>query len=296
MKERYLTSHIKTDLKQKMVFLGGPRQVGKTTLALRLLGADESSPAYFNFDNDSDRRKMLAEQWPESKTVILDEIHKYRKWRNWLKGVYDKTKSQRHYLITGSARLDYYRRGGESLLGRYHYYRLHPFSVAELDQYPHPPSLADLMERGGFPEPLFSKKLRDAHRWRRERRALVIREDLRDLERVFDVTQLELLAQRLPAVVGSPLSINALAEDLQVAHKTVANWLQILERLYYCYRIYPFGSSRIRAVKKEAKLYLWDWSEVTEPGPRFENLVAGHLLKYCHFREDTDGIEMDLRY
>ena len=101
---------------------------------------------------------------------------------------------------------------------------------------------------------------------------------------------------RLPELVGSPLSINALREDVQVTHKTVANWLHILERLYAIYRLSPFGAPRIRAVKKEQKHYHWDWSVVQEPSLRFENLVAGHLLKWVHHQQDTKGRDVDLRY
>lgn len=296
MHERYVTRFIRNDLRRKMVFLGGPRQVGKTTLALALLGADERHPAYFNYDNAEDRERLFAGRWPNSSLVVLDEIHKYTRWRNWLKGIYDKSKSSRHYLVTGSARLDLYRRGGDSLFGRYHYHRLHPFSVAELASQRGEWSLQRLLECGGFPEPYLRGDVNEAKRWRRERKTLVLRQDLRDLERLLDVSQIDFLCDRLPELVGSPLSINAIAEDLQVAHRTVANWLAVLERLYYCYRVYPFGAPRIRAVKKEAKLYLWDWSELQNPGARFENMIAGHLLKYCHFVEDTQGDDMELRY
>lgn len=292
---RYLLRQIRNDLQKKMVFLGGPRQVGKTTLALEILGSDESDPAYFNYDDDEDRERLFSGEWPDRPLVVLDEIHKYPRWRNWLKGKYDKSKSKRRFLVTGSARLDLYRRTGDSLFGRHHYLRLHPFSVAELSK-EGKLSFDRLLNRGGFPEPYFVKDETDVARWRRERRVLVFRHDLRDLEKVYEITKIELLAQRLPDLVGSPLSINALAEDLQVGHKTAAHWIAILERLYFCYRIYPYGTDRIRAVKKEAKLYLWDWGEVRDPGFRFENLVAGHLLKYCHFLEDTEGKEMELRY
>jgi predicted AAA+ superfamily ATPase len=279
-----------------MVFLGGPRRVGKTTLALDILGGNERHPAYFNYDNAEHRRRLLKEDWPTERMVVLDEIHKYRRWKGWLKGIYDTSKSERNFLVTGSARLDTYRKGGDSLLGRFHYYRLHPFSVAELEKQGASPKLERLLTCGGFPEPYLEGDPTEAARWRHERQTLVIRQDLRDLERVFDLTQLELLAERLPDLVGNPLSVNALAQDLEVSHPTIVRWLQILERLYYCYRIFPYGTDRIRAVKKEAKLYLWDWADVQNPGCRFENLVAGHLLKYCHFLEDTQGQTMELRY
>ena len=81
-----------------------------------------------------------------------------------------------------------------------------------------------------------------------------------------------------------------------MAHETVERWLTIFERLYLCYRIPPFGAKRVRAVRKEKKLYFWDWSHVADRGARFENMVASHLLKYCHYVEDTEGHEMELRF
>src|SRR5439155_8908666 len=136
--------------------------------------------------------------------------------------------------------------------------------------------LADLLRWGGFPEPLFAGNDRVWRRWHRERVQRVIYEDLRDLENVKEVSLMDLLAETLPERVGSPLSVKSLREQLEVAHDTVERWIRILERLYFCFRIPPFGGHRIRAVKKEQKLYLWDWSQVREPGPRFENLVASH--------------------
>ncbi len=279
-----------------MVFIGGPRQVGKTTLALQILGGTEEHPAYFNYDDVEARSRILKHDWPSDRIIVLDELHKYARWKQWLKGTYDTSKSKHTFLVTGSARLDIYRRGGDSMFGRYHYYRLHPFSVAELIERGEEMSFARLLEVGGFPEPYFSRRLKDIKRWRMERRATVVREDLRELERVFDLARLELLAERLTNLVGNPLSINGIAQDLEINFRTAAKWIEWFERMYYCYRIYPYGTDRIRAVKKEAKLYLWDWGEVSDPGFRFENMVAGHLLKYCHFVEDTEGERMELRY
>lgn len=294
---RYLIPFVKADLREKIVLLSGPRQVGKTTLALRILGGDESHPAYFNWDYEEDQRRLLRLEFPPNQPLlVLDEVHKYRRWRNWLKGLYDKTRSFRRYLVTGSARLEFYRRGGDALTGRTHLHRLHPFSLPELDSACSVGALGDLLRYGGFPEPLFAQSETKHRRWQRERMHQVIREDLRDLERVEEVALLAQLAERLPDLVGSPLSVNALREDLQVAHRTVQNWLTILERLFVLFRISPYGPPRIRAVKKEQKAYLWDWSAVTDPGPRFENLVASQLLKYCDLEELTRGYRMELRY
>jgi predicted AAA+ superfamily ATPase len=298
--KRYLEPWIKADLKSKMVFLGGPRQVGKTTLAKGILASRKltEAEAYRNWDVLSDRKEILQERLPpEPLLLVLDEIHKFARWRSLVKGFFDKYSPARTILVTGSARLDHFRKGGDSLQGRYHYFRLHPLSAPELlsvskDQF----NIENLLKFGGFPEPYFSACERDCRRWQLERQARILQEDLRDLERVHEISKIELLIDALPSRVGSPLSIKSLQEDLAVAHSTVSRWLDILENLYVSFRILPFGSPKIRAVKKEQKLYFWDWSLVEDPGARFENFVASHLLKYCHFVQDTQGHKMELRY
>jgi predicted AAA+ superfamily ATPase len=289
---RYLTKQIQQDLTKKMVFVGGPRQVGKTTLAKTFLKDGEG---YLNWDVPEQRERILKKELPAAPLWIFDEIHKYRGWRNYLKGLYDSKPSHQQILVTGSARLDFYRFSGDSLQGRYHYLRLHPLSMAELksnDQ----EDLMRLLLLSGFPEPYFSGSAIESKRWSREYRTRLIREDLVQLERVQDLGHIELLAMRLPELVGSPLSINAIREDLQVSHKAVATWLQILERLYAIFRISPFGSPKIRAVKKEQKHYQFDWTLVPDMSFRFENLVASALLKWIHFQQDTRGEDVDLYY
>lgn len=298
--ERYLRKWIRDDLEEKMVFVGGARQVGKTTLALQCLGERPqraNHPAYLNWDDLGNRERILKGHLPSRQPIIiLDEIHKFADWRNLVKGYYDRFKGKVSFMVTGSAKLDYYRRGGDSLQGRYHYYRLHPFSLGEMGKAAGSAELDQLLRYGGFPEPLLKADERFHRRWLREQGSRVLYEDLRELERVREVSRLELLLLHLPDCVGSPLSINSLSRLIGVAHETVENWVTILERLYMVYRVAPFGSKRIRAVKKENKLYFWDWSRVAEKGIRFENLVAGHLLKYCHFLEDTQGYSMELRF
>ncbi len=289
---RYLVPQVEQDLRRKMVFVCGPRQVGKTTMARGLPGAKKG---YLSWDVAEDREKILRGQLPPARLWVFDEIHKYRSWRNFLKGVFDGRRPSQRILVTGSARLDFYRHGGDSLQGRYHLLRLHPLSVAEL-KLKTPGELRDLLTLGGFPEPYFGGSEVEARRWSREYRDRLVREDVASLERVQDLGNIELLALRLPELVGSPLSINALREDLQVAHKTVANWLRILERLYAIFRLAPFGAPRLRAVKKEQKHYQFDWTLVPDPAARFENLVASHLLKWVHFEQDAKGRDLELRY
>ena len=213
-----------------------------------------------------------------------------------MKGIWDTEKSIRHIVVTGSARLDVYRKGGDSLAGRYRYFRLHPFSLPELAAAGQPTDLDALLHFGGFPEPLFTRDETEHRIWQRDRLSRVVRDDVRDLERVREISLVEHLVDLLPDRVGAPLSIANVRQDLEVDHKTVERWLQILEDLYVCFRVAPYGAPRIRAVKKERKLYLWDWSQVSDAGARFENLVASQLLKYCHFVEDTEGWKMELRY
>lgn len=299
---RYLSDAVSGALARKMAFIGGPRQVGKTTLALSLIGAraSERHPAYLNWDDPKVRPGLRRGELPPSEPlVVLDEIHKYARWRNLVKGLYDTEKSVRRFVVTGSARPDHYRKGGDSLAGRYRYFRLHPFSLPELARVVRGTDgdhLAALLRFGGFPEPLLARSDRTARHWRRERLARVVREDLLDLERVKEVSLVEHLVDLLPSRVGSLLSVKSLREDLEIDHKTAERWLTILENLYVCYRIPPFGARRIRALRKQQKLYLWDWSMVAEPGPRLENFVASQLLKYCHWQEDVEGYRMELRF
>ena len=215
--------------------------------------------------------------------------------------------------MTGSARLDVYRRGGDSLQGRYHHYRLHPFSYAELaaEGTPEGPApgkelripakgsqgtMTALMEYGGFPEPFLAQSARRLRRWQKERLDSFFREDVRDLESIRDLTSMQLLADLIPERVGAPLSLNALREDLEVSNRAVTLWVDILERLYHLFRVRPFISPRVRSLQKMPKAYLWEMSLVSDPSKRFENLVALHLLKLCHFLHDREGIGAELHY
>lgn len=306
---RYLERPIADDLRQKMVFVAGPRQVGKTTLAKRLLADREG--IYLSWDNRDERRAIRDAQWPgRPSLVVLDELHKWRGWKGWLKGEFDSHRETHAFLVTGSARLDVYRRGGDSLQGRYHHYRLHPFSAAE-GRRPLPSiepgksleiprgnrdSVDALMEFSGFPEPFLAQSVRVHRRWQKERLDRFFREDLRDLELVRDLSALQHLADMLPERVKSPLSLNSLREDLEVSHRAVTHWMDVLDRLYYAVRIPPFVSTRVRATRKMPKAYLWDWTLVDDRGGRFENLVAMHLLKLCHLLQDRDGHKVDLYY
>lgn len=310
-KDRYLTKPILEDLKEKMVFLAGPRQVGKTTLATELIGKKFKSLS-LNWDKLQERNQALKGEWPDqTELIILDEFHKHRRWKTWIKGEYDTYKDKYKFLLTGSARLNVYRKGGDSLQGRYYYYHFHPFSLSEMINHsPQTQSGSELvfsqksfsqdcetlLHFGGFPEPLFKQETRHLRRWQTLRMERFLKEDIRDLTLIQDIGNLSLLCELLPEKIKSPLSINSLSEDLQVNFRTIANWIKTFEELYYCYLIPPFQTRRITAVKKEKKLYLWDWSLIEDESARLENLVASHLLKYCHFLHDHDGLQATLHF
>lgn len=289
--KRYLYEQVKKDLARKMVFLSGPRQVGKTTLAQSI----DKNCSYLNWDITKHRQLILDDQLPENNFWIFDEIHKWPKWRNYLKGLYDEFKTTKQILVTGSARLDLFRFSGDSLQGRYFHLKLHPLSAAEL-RITTSKDIEDLLTLGGFPEPFYSGSEKEAKRWSRDYRTLLVRDEVSSIESIKDLGSLELLLGRLPSLVGSPLSINSLREDIQVAHATMANWIAALERLYAIFRLSPFGSPKIKSVKKEQKHYHFDWSVIPSKGAKFENMVACHLLKWVDYKNDTEGEDYELRY
>ncbi len=312
LKNRYLTQYVLDDLSEKMVFIGGPRQVGKTTLAREFVAKQFRRTGYYNWDSRTDRRKIMQSNWPGSaELIILDEIHKYKKWKSFVKGEYDTLKDKYRFIVTGSARLDIYRKGGDSMLGRYHYYRLHPFTVAEatgrfvvpvvFKEIPisltgEKDAFLSLDKFGGFPEPFIKQNMRTLRKWHQEKHDRLFREDIRDIEPVRDIVNMQLLGDMLPERAGSPLSVNSLREDLEVSHRAVSNWLNILEAFYYCFRIYPFVGKNYRSLKKEPKLYLWDWSEISDESVRFENCIASHLLKLVYFLQDYEGYKAELYF
>jgi len=309
MVTRRLTQSIQEDLEKKMVWVAGPRQCGKTTLSNEVLSHVKGH--YYNWDSDEDRSLIRQTKLdPNVKLWVFDELHKYGRWRNWLKGVFDKNKKTKQVLVTGSARLDLFSRGGDSLQGRYFFYRLHPFTMTEVLQSKYlgykefifenlqgsKGAVEALFKFGGFPEPFLGQNERDSDRWRLGYSRRLFREDVRDLDLVKDIEGITLMYEQLGKTVSSVLSINSLREDLEVNFATAKNWLRILENLLVTFRLAPFGSNKIKAVKKEQKLYFWDYGKVQDPGSRFENLIALHLLRLCHWIEDIEGKECELRY
>jgi len=298
MYSRYLEPYIFKDLQKKMVFLGGPRQCGKTSLAQSIL-RNTSSGKYFNWDRKKDRLNILQESWIDQDfLLIFDEIHKYKLWRNYLKGIFDTEREHHQFLVTGSARLDLYRRGGDSLLGRYFYWRLHPFTLSEIPEgFSASETFSRLMRVGGFPEPFLDGNEQEARRWRVSRTERVLREDINDLESIKDIQTFQLLVELLQTRIGGAVVYANLAEDLQVASSTIKKWIEILERMYLIFTVLPYTNKLPRAIQKPPKVYFYDNADVEgDEGARFENLVATHLIKKIQFLQDRDGDRYELRY
>jgi len=294
---RYLEESIKKDLREKIVLLSGPRQVGKTTLSKQLI----EPFVYLSFDAAADRRLIVDETWDKTAgLVVFDELHKMKKWKTWLKGVYDTRGVPPGILVTGSARLDILRKGGDSLAGRFHSYRLHPFTVKELaaSTGDAPRAILDrLLETGGFPEPYLKGTEIDAARWRRSHVDSIVRQDLLDLESVRDLKSIEILIDLLKARIGAPTSFASLGRDLQVSIPTVRRWLDILEDLCLIFPVRPFHANVARAILKEPKYFFYDTGSVEgDQGARLENTVACALLRELHLVEDTTGAHVGLHY
>lgn len=303
----------------KMLLLSGPRQVGKTTLA-RLMEKRFDSSLYLNWDNEDHQRlilegpnaliqKITPKADEKRKTLIIfDEIHKYTRWKTYVKGFYDTYNKLINVLVTGSAKLDVYRQGGDSMKGRYFSYRVHPLSVAELlrevpgeNEICFPSAIDDdifhaLYKFGGFPEPFSEKDKKFLNKWKALCNRQLFREDIRDLSRVEDIAKIEKLAKLLDSQVGQLVNYRSLASKILVSEPTIKNWLQLLSSTYYCYLISPWYENISRSLIKQPKLFLWDWSDIEDDGARAENFIANHLLKAVHFWTDNGFGEYELYF
>ena len=324
MIERLLSRHLSKVLGYgKMAFLSGPRQVGKTTLA-RQIQRTFSQSLYFNWDIITDQKRLLRNPYFFEEAdreasapflVVLDEIHKYALWKNYLKGAYDAYQSEFRFLVTGSGRLDLFKKGGDSLMGRYMSAPLFPLSVGELSgrmttwaefkkNLHNPPPLKPggtetyktLFRFSGFPDPFVKADTGYYNAWFQERKSLLVREDIRSAADIREISLMETLSHLIPEKVGSPLSINSLREDVGVAFETARDWLLLLEQFYYMFRIAPFAGSLARTLRKESKAYLYDWVEVPQEGFRFENMVALHLHKAVQTWRAMGEGDIGLRY
>lgn len=303
--KRYLFDQILNDIKSKMVFITGPRQVGKTYLAKQIM-KKFSKPQYLNFDNINDRKIINEMGWRvNADLLVFDEIHKMKNWKIFLKGIYDSHPSGQSILVTGSARLETFRQSGESLAGRYFHLRLHPLSVKELKN---KLSAFEIIERlnnyGGFPEPLLNsfekseqEALEFASRWKKQYYTDLIREDILEYSRILEIQAIKHLLELLRNRVGSPLSYLALSEDLQVSPNTIKKYIQILESLYIIFIIRPYHKNIARSILKEPKIYFYDTSFIKgNEGIKLENTIAASLLKNTQYLVDAKGKDVTLNY
>jgi predicted AAA+ superfamily ATPase len=310
--DQLLNGHFQDN--RQMAFLSGPRQVGKTEVARRL------ADVYLNFDDLGDQAVILrgaaavaarAElERPRGRMpiVALDEIHKFQKWKAFLKGFFDSYGSQCRILATGSARMDIFKKGGDSLLGRYFLYRQHPFSVGEILR-PEPPTepireskpideaaWEALWRFGGFPEPMVRQSATFLRKWQTTRMDLLLREDVRDLTRVQELRGIETIGHLLASRSGGQLIFSNLATEVGVSVDTVRRWVTILSELYVGFELRPWFRNVAKALRKEPKWYLRDWSGITDPGARAETFAACHLLKAVETWTDLGLGAFELRY
>lgn len=306
---------------RKMVFISGPRQVGKTTLS-ETWSNDHGGATYFNWDIITDQRHLAKNPYffedeviTKHNIVILDEIHKYARWKNYLKGAYDKFKNDFLFIVTGSGRLDIFKKGGDSLMGRYVSLPLFPFTIGEFaGKFPSyeeflkyltegPPDVPidrnayeALFELSGFPAPLLRGEKSYYNIWHQERKTVLLREDIRDATKLREISLLEMLSHLLVDRIGNPLSINALRQDVGVAFETARDWIELLSQFYYCFQLRPFTGSLVRTLRKETKAYLFDWAEIENIPIRFENFVATHLLKAVKTWKSLGAGNLKLHY
>jgi predicted AAA+ superfamily ATPase len=295
--KRFQKQAILADLKKKMVFLAGPRQAGKTWLA-KDIATTYQNPVYLNYDDTEHRKIMKEKSWRENTDLlILDELHKMPRWKNYLKGVYDTKLSHLHILVTGSARLDLYRKVGDSLAGRYFLHHLLPLSLSELKQNDETPDMQRLIAHSGFPEPYLAETLVEAKRWRAQYIQSLIRIDVLNFNPIQHIHVIQMMVDLLRQKVGSPISYLSIAEDVQVSVNTVKKYIEILEAIYVIFRITPHSKNIARSLLKGPKIYFYDTGLVEgDEGAIFENFVANALLKAIITKQDYLAEPYQLKY
>lgn len=311
--EEYLTNY------GKLVFISGPRQVGKTTISKQSIKNNVNS-VYLNWDYLEDRQQILSKhneifekllliKANNKPRIILDEIHKFKDWKNLVKGFYDKFGDSIEFIITGSAKLNIYKKGGDSLMGRYINLTVHPLSVAEISKnfsddieyIANPKNIRKdefdaLINFGGFAEVYLKGTTRFHRIWSKQRFEQLFREDVRNTEDINNIYTLELLATIINEQVGALTNYTNLANKVRASDQTIRRWLSLLEKHYYCFSIRPWAKNVVRSLIKEPKYYLWDWSQIKDSGAKFENLIASHLLKAVYFWNESGLGDFSLCY
>jgi uncharacterized protein len=294
---RDLSAEIIKDLKTKMVFLSGPRQCGKTTLSKQLF---PESFEYLSWDIPRQRKIITDIAWDKTMDlIVLDELHKFKKWKNFLKGIHDEFLNKPPILVTGSARLDTFRNKGDALTGRFFHYRLHPIDVNEgchMSPKATPDEICNhLLKTGGFPESFFNPK--SSAKLNLSRFDLVLDEDLRDLSKTNSVGGIRHLIEILRERVGQIINYDNISSELGVSAPTVKSWIVLLERLYLIFRVSPYSYNLSRSLKKDSKYYFYDCSAAPDnPGAALENLAACALYKYCQWQRDCAGLDYQLMF
>ncbi len=318
-----------------MVFLAGPRQVGKTRLAKQFLKTKKCGKLYYNWDDILTRQAYLSDsRFFESQArstdtkdpwIVFDEIHKRNRWRDILKGVYDIFHEDFRFLITGSARLDLFRSSGDSLVGRYNLFHMMPLSINEVslqkktscflmennfnasfdvfknDVLPsNKPEITDafkaLLVHGPFPEPFIKQNDRFCRKWHQDYISLLVREDLRDISKVTELDRIENLLFLLKPRIMSPLSMPNLGNELEAAHTTIKNWLEQLKRLYLIFPVTPWTKKVSRGLKKAKKWYFLNWYYAPKGPARLENMVGSYLYRTCLGLTDMGYGNFSLHY
>ena len=317
---------------RQMRFITGPRQCGKTTLAKKFLEKQKSPYLYYLWDLREVRNRYKSNELfftedspPKSypQWVCFDEIHKLPKWKNIVKGLFDATAEDYRFIVTGSAKLEIFKKAGDSLSGRYFTFRLGPLSLCEFFAKPNStndPSkipatalefirskmekpqkesariLGDLLKYGGFPEPFLRQSDAFARKWRNDYTDTVIKEDIGELTRILDKEYLYDLYRLLPEMTGSHISEASIASHLQVSGPTVKNYLRRLEDFYLAFKIHPYSKNIKRSLLKAPKCYLYDWAAVPDEAKRFENYMAVEILSRTRLWQDASGENFSVHY
>jgi uncharacterized protein len=329
MNKRVLYKNIWDQLSadKPLIMLAGPRQAGKTTFAQDIVSKDFTDTVYFNWDIAKDKSRLINDPVFFTKAprksisskplVILDEIHKYRNWKNYLKGIYDQFKNDYQFLVTGSGRLEFSRKAGDSLAGRFLKFHIFPFTLAELNLSRKPQesffddplnnfspaaenqtkqAFESFWELSGFPEPFMNGKKTFWRAWSASYGQQIIRDDLRTIADIRNIDLIETLFALIPSRVGSPLSINNLAEDLQVAFDTAKNWLMLFDAFYLTFRLSPWTAKVSRSILKEKKIYLFNYPTIEDESARFENLIALEFLRAIETWNDSGWGKFSIHY